>query len=190
MGSRSDSSSQVDNYLWGRTLHLSNIYTACKTNIVDIFHGLELMQNEIIIMYIYHALINTLSAHMIHINLNTTLYTRVEHLPKQFTYGIIWKHTHMHAHTPARTHACTHARTHARTHTHTQCAHNDYSRNWVLILVGVAILWEEEGFQRCHFWKKSGDKKSGHKCSDHQHAVWGKDRCWNCPTTGTKKWKN
>ena len=26
-------------------------------------------------------------------------------------------------------------------------AHNDYGRNWVLILVGVKILWEEEGFQ-------------------------------------------
>ena len=43
-------------------------------------------------MYIYHALINALSAHTIHINLNT----------------------HM-------------------------CTHNDYSRNWVLILVGVEI---------------------------------------------------
>ena len=30
------------------------------------------------------------------------------------------------------------------THTRT---HNDYGRNWVLILVGVEILWEEEGFQ-------------------------------------------
>ena len=39
----------------------------------------------IIIMYIYHALINTLSAHMMHIKLNTIFYTHVEHLPKQFT---------------------------------------------------------------------------------------------------------
>ena len=30
----------------------------------------------IIIMYIYHALINALSAHMIHINLNMILYTQ------------------------------------------------------------------------------------------------------------------
>ena len=29
-------------------------------------------------MYIYHALINTLSAHMIHINLNMIFYTHVE----------------------------------------------------------------------------------------------------------------
>ena len=35
----------------------------------------------IIIMYIYHALINTLSAHMIHINLNMIVYTHVEHSP-------------------------------------------------------------------------------------------------------------
>ena len=33
----------------------------------------------------------------------------------------------------------------ARTHTHN--THTDCSRNWVLILVGAKILWEEEGFQ-------------------------------------------
>ena len=76
----------------------------------------------IIIMYTYHALINALSTHMIHINLNTIFYTHVEHLPKQFTQDIIWKHIHTHT-------------------------HNDYSRNWVLILIGVEILWEEEAFQ-------------------------------------------
>ena len=35
----------------------------------------------IIIMYIYHALINAPSAHMIHINLNMIFYTHVEHSP-------------------------------------------------------------------------------------------------------------
>ena len=35
----------------------------------------------IIIMYICHALINALSAHMIHINLNMIFYTHVEHSP-------------------------------------------------------------------------------------------------------------
>ena len=34
-------------------------------------------------MYIYHALINALSAHMIHINLNMIFYTHVEHSPKK-----------------------------------------------------------------------------------------------------------
>ena len=32
-------------------------------------------------MYIYHALINALSAHMIHTNLNLIFYTHVEHSP-------------------------------------------------------------------------------------------------------------
>ena len=40
----------------------------------------------IIIMYIYHALINALSANIIHINLNMVLYTYIKTiLPKQFT---------------------------------------------------------------------------------------------------------
>ena len=34
----------------------------------------------IIIMYIYHVLINALSAHMIHINLNVIFYTHVKHV--------------------------------------------------------------------------------------------------------------
>ena len=40
----------------------------------------------IIIMYIYHALINALSAHMIHINLNMMFYTHVEHSPTKTIY--------------------------------------------------------------------------------------------------------
>ena len=35
----------------------------------------------IIIMYIYHALITALSAHMIYMNLNMIFYTHVEHSP-------------------------------------------------------------------------------------------------------------
>ena len=56
-----------------------------------------------------------------HINLNTIFYTHIEHSPtktiyiRYYIYGNT--HTHMHTHT-----------------------HNDYSRNWVLILVGVEIL--------------------------------------------------
>ena len=45
----------------------------------------------IIIMYIYRMLINALSAHMIHINLNMIFYTHVEHSP---TKTIYIKHTH------------------------------------------------------------------------------------------------
>ena len=40
----------------------------------------------IIIMYIYHALINALSAHMIHINLNMIFYTHGEHSPTKTIY--------------------------------------------------------------------------------------------------------
>ena len=40
----------------------------------------------IIIMYIYHALINALSAHMIHINLNMIFYTHVKHSPTKTNY--------------------------------------------------------------------------------------------------------
>ena len=41
---------------------------------------------SIIIMYIYHALINALNAHMIHINLNMTFYAHVEHSPTKTIY--------------------------------------------------------------------------------------------------------
>ena len=37
-------------------------------------------------MYIYYALINALSAHMIHINLNMIFYTHVEHSPTKTIY--------------------------------------------------------------------------------------------------------
>ena len=37
-------------------------------------------------MYIYHALINALSAHMIHINLNMIFHTHVEHSPTKTIY--------------------------------------------------------------------------------------------------------
>ena len=88
--------------------------------------------------YFCHVLINAMSAHMIHINLNTIFYTHVQHSPTKTVYirYYIWKHTHTHTHT----------------HTH------DCSRNWVLISVGVEILWEVEGFQfgfRWHGWAVS-----------------------------------
>ncbi len=82
---------------------------------------------RIIIMYIYHALINALSAHMIHINLNMIFYTHVKHSPTKTIYIkyylkiiIIIIKTHY---------------THTRTHAYTDC-----SRNWVLILVRMEIL--------------------------------------------------
>ena len=44
------------------------------------------MRVIIIIMYIYHALNNALSAHTIHINLNTIFYRHVEHSPTKTIY--------------------------------------------------------------------------------------------------------
>ena len=37
-------------------------------------------------MYIYHVVIDALSVHMIHINLNTILYIHVEHSPAKTIY--------------------------------------------------------------------------------------------------------
>ena len=54
---------------------------------------------------------STLSAHMIHVNLNMIFYTHVEHSPTKTIY--------IKYYTEKQTYTCT-------THTHTQ---NDYSRN-------------------------------------------------------------
>ena len=65
----------------------------------------------IIIMYIYHALINALSDPMIHINLNI-FYTHVEHSPTKTIYiknytkqnKMHYKHAHTHIHIHTHTH--------------------------------------------------------------------------------------
>ena len=44
------------------------------------------LHSIIIIMYIYHALINAPSAHMIHINLHMIFYTHVEYSPTKTIY--------------------------------------------------------------------------------------------------------
>ena len=69
----------------------------------------------IIIMYIYHALINAVSAHMIHINLNMIFYTHVEHSPTKTIYIKYYKKTKTRT-----TNTRTHARTHTHTHTHAE----------------------------------------------------------------------
>ena len=56
-------------------------------------------------MYIYHALINALSARMIHINLNMIFYTQVEHSPTKTTHT---KHETERQTTPLSTHPHTH----------------------------------------------------------------------------------
>ena len=55
----------------------------------------------VIIMYIYHALINALRAHMTHISLNTIFYAHVEYSPTKTIYIRYYMetHTHMRTHT-------------------------------------------------------------------------------------------
>ena len=52
----------------------------------------------IIRMYINHALINALSVHTIHINLNTIFCTHVEHNPTKTIYIRYYMETHTHTH--------------------------------------------------------------------------------------------
>ena len=89
----------------------------------------------IIIMYIYRALINALSAHIIHININMIFYTHVEHSPTKTIYIKYYKKNlkNKQQQNALQTHTHTHAR--ERAHTYTDC-----SRNWVLILVRMEIL--------------------------------------------------
>ena len=59
------------------------------------------------ITYIYHALINALSAHLIHINLNMIVYTHAEHSPNKTIYIKYYTKTNKNAlqtHTHTRTH--------------------------------------------------------------------------------------
>ena len=47
---------------------------------------LLLLITIILIIYTYHALINALNAHLIHINLNIIFYTHEEHSPTKTIY--------------------------------------------------------------------------------------------------------
>ena len=88
-------------------------------------------------MYIYHALINALSAHMIHINLNMIFCTHVEHNPTNATYIKYYTKKLKTHYKDTHTHTNTHTHTHTNTYTHT---HTDCSRNWVLISVRMETL--------------------------------------------------
>ena len=70
------------------------------------FSDLFIMIIIMMIMYIYHALINALSAHMIHVDLNTIFCTRVEHSPTKTIYirYNMEMHVRMYSHTHTHTH--------------------------------------------------------------------------------------
>ena len=74
----------------------------------------------IIIMYIYHALINALSAPMIHINLNMIFYTHVKHSPTKtiyIKYYLKRKKKKINIYNKNALQTCTHTHTHTHTHT-------------------------------------------------------------------------
>ena len=128
----------------------------------------------IIIIYIYHALINALSAHTIHINLNMIFCTHVKHSPTKTIYIKYYlKRKKEKEKSALQTHTHTRARARAHTHTHT---YTDCSRNWVLILVRMEILWEEEGFQfgfkRWQGWAVSCGVQNKRRCGSHESCVW------------------
>ena len=69
-------------------------------------------------------LINALSTHIIHINLNTIFYAHIEHSPAETIYIRYYMETHTHTHTHTHTLTLTHTNkpthTHIHTHTHTE----------------------------------------------------------------------
>ena len=146
-------------------MHFSSVFINQRTWMQDCWKHWHIfiinLYQQIIIMYIYHALINALSTHMIHVNLNIIFCTHVEHSPTKIIYMKYYTEKQT-PHTHCNEFKCVwhwsvsyiiHALT---AHTHTR---NDHSRNWVLILIGAEILWEEEGFQfgfkRCQGWAVS-----------------------------------
>ena len=71
----------------------------------------------IIIMYIYHALINALRPHMIHVNLNMIFYTHVEHSPIKTIYSPT-KTIYIKYYNKNKIKNALHTHTHTHTHTH------------------------------------------------------------------------
>ena len=58
----------------------------CVCSLDFVTSNVAVLAPLIIIMYIYHVLINALSTHMIHINLHMIFYTHVEHSPTKTVY--------------------------------------------------------------------------------------------------------
>ena len=116
-------------------------------------------------MYIYHALINTLSAHMIHINLNTIFYTHIQHSLIKTIYIRYYVETcvRVHTHTLTHTHTNTHTHTHTHTHSHTQTLTHTHSHTlslfcpntkrlklvkvWFWVLTLILPSWLQPGWE-------------------------------------------
>ena len=84
-------------------------------------------------MHIYHVLTNTLSAQMIHINLNMAFYTHVEHSPTKTVYIKYYMEKQTSTHTP-------------HTHTHYQTQIHGFSKRNKKKLGEYSLWW----WVRCH----------------------------------------
>ena len=93
---------------------------------------------HIIIMHIYHALINALSAHIIHINLDMIFYTHVEHSPTKTIYMKYYTKTKHKKGT---------------TNTHTQWQHIQKIQNNTARL--IFLKKKRSVIMSHHFWKNS-----------------------------------
>jgi len=98
-------------------------------------------------MYTYHALINALSAHITPVNLNTILYTHVEHSPTKTIYTK-YMETCTHAHMHVRTHTQTHTHTHAQTTMNSDMYDTDLS---LVIASQLKIVLLEAKMLQIHF---------------------------------------
>ena len=78
-------------------------YTISTCVLKHEYRQTDRFRRTIIIMYIYHALINALSVHIIHINLNTISYTHVVDSPTKTVYIRYYMETHTHTHTHTHT---------------------------------------------------------------------------------------
>ena len=105
----------------------------------------------LIITYIYHVLINALSAHMIHINLNMIFYTHVEYSPTKtdnlhkVLYGKNKQkqapHTHTHTHTHTHIHLlCGKAET-CWPHHKNMLAYTNYLKTTVAVIHMPKYCW-------------------------------------------------
>ena len=88
-----------------------------------------------------HAKVHTCIQWLAEIGIWILIYTRRATTKTIYVRYYMETHTHTHTHT----HSHSHTRECARVHTCTQWLYQKLGI-WVLILVGVEILWEEEGF--------------------------------------------
>ena len=115
---------------------------------------------QIIIMYSYRALVNALSAHMIHINLNMIFYPHVEHSRTETIYikYFVEKRT--------RTH----------THTHTEHIHTVFrlrtavSVNTCVVSINRVSVWKTLRKRRKFYGRVTVARKTPLKTRRHPHA--------------------